>query len=124
MKKIIACSMLALLTGCTINPADLRKQKPNLELTSSKTSKQVAICIADKWENTTAVGALSSPPVNMRITSEGYSIIVYNPPNGFGGAAPISIADISDTPSGASSIYYRPSIIGFGRFEDAVKQCQ
>lgn len=123
MKKIIAGSMLAMIAGCT-TPADLRKQKPTLELTSGNTSKQVAICIADHWENTTAVGALSSSPVNMRITTEGYSVIVYGTPSMFGGAAPVSIADITDKPAGSFIFYYRSPVLGFGRFEDVVKKCQ
>ncbi len=69
--SLVVMVLAVLIAGCA-TPIDMRKLTPELDLTSSKTAKAVALCIADRWENTTVME--SSFPISMRPTNEGYTI--------------------------------------------------
>lgn len=67
MKKIIGLSLLVLfVTGCSTTPSAMRTQAPDVIEVSQKNSKDIAICIAEKWEQ--------HGVVNQRETNKGYSL--------------------------------------------------
>lgn len=117
MKKPILGTLLTvtLLAGCA-TPNDLRQKKNALELTSTKSAKPVAMCIADKWENGSSFGVI---PVSMRETEGGYAVaMTCNSDTCF-------LADISSIPPNLSkTVIYTGTVIGFGDYLDRVKSCQ
>ena len=116
MLKLIIVEFVAIfLTGCS-SPGDIRSTSPNLDLVSQKSSKTVAICIADKWENG---GLFATVPVNMRPTTSGYTMSWLN---GMGGVG--LLVDVDDLGTGSKTQYFQGGVIGAGRFEVAVLNCQ
>ena len=110
-----------ILTGCA-TPADLRSNKPDLELSSSKPSKNIAICISEAWSNTIPIMAMSSFPTNMQLRENGYSVSVVVT-NMLGASWPVVIADISDEQNG-SLIRYFQKMPGYGSYKDAMTKCE
>lgn len=117
--SLVVMVLAVLIAGCA-TPIDMRKLTPELDLTSSKTAKAVALCIADRWENTTVME--SSFPISMRPTNEGYTI-----------KATVEdilqqwtrlLADVNDGPNGSTTRYYKNGMLGVGSFDQAVKYCQ
>jgi hypothetical protein len=98
-----------LLVSCA-TPESLRTQKPDLSLTSVKSAKEVATCIADKWEN-------DGINATMRETMVGYTIkFVYEEILYF-------MADVSNSDSGSNTNFY----VGFVAYQskkDIVRDCQ
>jgi hypothetical protein len=94
----IFCLSTVLLAGCA-TPDKMRQSAPYLELTSSNSSKSVAICIANKWENGSSFGTY---PVSMRPTNTGYTISVTNYPTLF--------TDVNDLQAGSTIKFYRDGV--------------
>jgi len=119
MKKPIAFCLVVGLAACA-TPAELRKEKPTLELTSSRSAKLVAICIADRWED---AGPFGNPlPIRMRPTSDGFTVSVISE---FVGDT-WYLADLSDIPNGSQTKYFRNNsmFLNLSAIENAVKECQ
>lgn len=114
MKSVSIAITAACLFGCS-SPGDLRKASPNLDLTSQKPSKNVATCIADKWEN----GIFGAVPISMRPTPGGYTLSWVNRAGGVG-----LLVDVDDSGAGSKTRYFQGGVIGAGRFEAAVLNCQ
>lgn len=113
---VIGASVIFLI-GCA-SPADLRQRKPTIELESNQPAKKVAICIADRWENSGIFG--SSVPSNMRPTPEGYTLSCRDE---FIGRTML-LVDVNDTSSGSITKYYKSAVLGAGSFDKAVQDCQ
>ncbi len=115
--KILALAMVFSIAvlGCA-TPSELRTRAPSLELKSNFDAKRVAACIADKWEN--ALPLLGTQPVNLKITSTGYSVA-------HGVEETIHLVDISDSPTGGSNTtYYKNRSSLIERFDPGVVDCQ
>jgi len=114
-KPLLLFFSTVLLTACA-TPEQMRQQTPFLSLKSSKSAKDVAICISSKWEN---LGIFRmSVPVNMRPTETGYVIsISFTPTTDY-------LIDVTNTASGSQSKYYK-RVNSYGEsFDNAVKDCQ
>lgn len=116
-KYLLPCAATILLLGCA-TPADLRTRAPALELTSSRPAKPVAICIADRWENLGIFGG--TIPVNMRPTTNGYTVSWRNEAWGHTGL----LADINDVEAGSTTRYFKNAVLGEKSFDNAVVECQ
>ncbi|MBA6392417.1 hypothetical protein H4J38_16740 [Colwellia sp. BRX10-3] len=66
MKKVLSTLTVLLLAGCSTNPNSMRSNSPDVIHSSVKSSKEIAICIADKWE--------TFGVVNQREISGGFSL--------------------------------------------------
>lgn len=75
MKKWIVLSVILGIGGCSMTPQKLRTTEPAFIVKSSHTSEQVAMCISNKWENTTVIG--SSPIVSNKKTQTGYTVQLF-----------------------------------------------
>lgn len=110
-----------LLFGCA-SPAEMRARAPLLELSSIRPSKPVAVCIADRWENTTYMNG-PGLPITMRETTEGYTVIgiMQSMVQTWTGL----LADINNSPSGSTTRYYKSAgMLSSGSFDNVVKECQ
>lgn len=133
MKIFIALAAVATLSACASIPADLRKQIPRLELTSSRFAKAVALCIANRWENIDRIigpGITSSTyplPLTMRPITDGYMVSIE-------GLGTRGLADVKNTENGSRTQYFDeiservlnekvPKATNRA-IEDAVKECQ
>jgi hypothetical protein len=95
----------------------MRTKGPALEVKSIHPAKQVAACIANRWENSGVFG--TTVPVTMRQAEEGYTVSSYNASWG----KTDLLADVNDVAGGSITRYYK-SIGATERFENAVKECQ
>lgn len=100
------------------SPGTIRKEKPDYELTSGKSSKEIAVCIADLWENSGWFGS-GLQPVLMRPTDKGHTV---SKNNHTGGIA--FLVDIDDTSTGSTTKLYKGGVIGYGKYLEAVRSCQ
>ncbi len=116
--QIVATTIAAFaVTGCS-TPATLRNSTPDIELSSVRMAKDVAICITDRWEN--GAGSLGATvPVNMRESARGYTVLWLN---GTGGAG--MLADVDSAGAGSRTRYYRGGVLGAGTFESSLRDCQ
>lgn len=121
MRRITTIIVAITLCACA-TPNDRRRGLPDINEQSSRPSKDVAICIADKWENTKPFLTFSSPPVNTSMKANGYSIIVMGR-NGFGEQNTLVLADIIDYQQGSFVKYYKMGGGGFGDYDEAVRSC-
>ena len=114
-----AALVAIVLSGCAAKPIELRQKPPEVKLASSKSSKQIAACIVEKWQHVPFTGTLIS-----RTTAKGYTVI--QNANGGVGAVPAFISDINDTPTGSETIFYayQPSGNSSSYFQDSVRECQ
>ncbi|WP_290705328.1 hypothetical protein [Amphritea sp.] len=118
IKIFTICVVVMSMYGCA-TPADLRKQPPEMDLSSSYPAKKVAVCIADIWESS---GALSSTvPISMRPTTDGYSVMYQNTMSGI---SSMMIVDVHDTKTGSRTSYRAINVLGDGPFKQAVTECQ
>ena len=122
MNRFVIALLVLIASACT-TPAERRAQSPNLDLTSSKPAKDVAICIAEKWQNTRPFMTLSSPPVNTNMRVNGFSVTVTDT-NRMGSTNTIALADITETQNTSGTKYYKMAGGGFGDYDEAVKLCQ
>lgn len=114
--RLVSLISIILLTSCA-SPGDMRKEKADLQFTSQKSAKFIAVCIADNWENGGLFG--NTVPVNMRPTTTGYTLSWIN---GMGGTG--LLVDVDDTQLGSKTNYFRGGVIGAGKFEEALNSCQ
>lgn len=98
-------------------PQKLRNSEPKFEISSDKSSEQLAMCISEGWENTNVLGG--SPVVNYRLTSYGNTVSLV-----IGGSIS-HLADIKSTPKGSTvSVYSDVPVIGMDLSLTVVLNCQ
>lgn len=97
MRYAIALSTVAGLCACAATPAELRSGSPALELTSSLSPKDVALCIADHWEG--VAGPWSALPVTMRPIQDGYMVSVSS-------LGMESLVDVKSVSTGSKTGYF------------------
>ena len=113
--SVTSLFFVAFIAGCA-TPAELREKGPAYVLTSKLTAKQVAACIATKWES--ASPFFGTQPVNMKIQKDGYSVALGNEGTMF-------LVDVKELSSGGSStafFKYRDPPLKI--FEPHVTSCQ
>jgi hypothetical protein len=99
--KSYACAMFLLLTAAACaSPGELRMKSPSFEGASSKSSKAVAGCIADRWE-----GGGHRPEISARPTARGYSLSAASD-LGMYGKDTSFVIDVEDTKDGSSTRFY------------------
>ena len=108
----------SLLIAACATPSEMRAQKPALVQQSTEGAKTVAVCIANAWENSGFAG--STPAVNMRPTTTGYTVSLLDV--GFGRTQ--LLADIDESLKGSTTRYFKHLIIGEAAFDAAVVSCQ
>jgi hypothetical protein len=115
LKKFQTVSIVSCLfvMGCA-TPQSLRQEITPSAYTSSRGSKEVAICIADGFE----AGGYAAP-VNMRPTREGYALTVAT-----GSSAAGVLVDVLDVPSGSKTNYYVGPMIVTPGMSKTVSECQ
>lgn len=121
-KKFLLQVFVLIIAGCA-TPADRRSNPPDIVTFSKKSAKEVAICIADIWENTKPFMQFSSPQVNTSLKLNGYSIIVTNI-GGFGNTLTIALADVTENQLESITKYYKMDFAGAGNYDQAVNECQ
>lgn len=105
MEKVYLCVAITFLLGGCASSSNLREQAPTLQLTSSNTAKDVALCLSEKWEKLLGYNThLSVLP-----RRNGSSLEIRGE---FGTVGTIIVADISDSVGGGSetSVYTYPYI--------------
>lgn len=112
-----SCIAAMLLVGCA-TPVEMRARAPALNLISSRPAKAVAICIADRWENSSVLG--NTIPINMRPTANGYTVSWRHEGWGHTGL----LADVDDAAVGSTTRYFKNAVLGEEIFDNAVKECQ
>jgi hypothetical protein len=122
MKLLFTLLVAIVLTGCA-TPSDRRSNPPDIDTSSKKSAKDVALCISEKWESTKPFMAFSSPQVNTSIRANGYSITATDI-NGMGSTWTITLADVTEVNSESATKYYKMGGGGFGDYDKAVKECQ
>lgn len=121
------------IAGCA-TPDELRAKPAALELASNRSAKDVALCIADAWSNSTLGGRALD--VAMRATPTGYTIAWLPGPQ----AVTSAFADVDEAPAGSrsrlyeswpqsaaqrNSHYAQPAQDGYAEvFEKTVQDCQ
>ena len=98
MKKVIPLCTVLSLSACIPPTASLRAKPPALDLTSSLSAKQVALCIADHWENAPYHGR-ETLPLTMRPTADGYVVTM----TGYGARF---LAEVKHIPNGSRTQYF------------------
>ncbi|MGV8921278.1 MAG: hypothetical protein ACOH2R_26465 [Pseudomonas sp.] len=116
MKKFIPIFLVYFLFGCA-TPNEMREGPPTLKLSSTKSSKTVALCVTTHWENAGFGGTLN---VNFRPTGTGFTVAVRNESIG----STQFLADIYDTETGSTTHYFKGAAWGAGAFDTAIKECQ
>jgi len=119
LKPVVALLLISSLIGCSsLTPRDLRGNTPDAVHSSVKQPKQVALCIADIWENTNLFGG--SVGVNMRETATGYTVSMSYSGNLH------YLVDISKTSTGSVTKLFTGKIISFGENKSVseVTNCQ
>jgi len=48
---LLSISTVLFIVGCSTNPNSMRSNSPDVVHSSVKTPKEIALCVADKWEN-------------------------------------------------------------------------
>jgi uncharacterized protein YcsI (UPF0317 family) len=106
---LILCATAVSVLGCA-NPAERRAGTADLEVKSVRSAKDMAMCIAEKWE----VGPLGgSWAIAMRPIPNGYTVSLAQASNIF--------ADVKETPDGSfTRMFGDPFSEGF---QNDVKKC-
>ena len=111
-----AVVLVAGLCACA-TPDEMRHGKPFVELTSVRQAKDVALCIAKRWENS---GYGGTPSVTFRPSETGYIVAVRNE---WIGSTQL-LVDIDDAAAGSSTRYFKGAVVAEGAFDTAVTECQ
>lgn len=109
---------LAMLLISCATPGEMRSTTAAGVYESKRSAKEVAICIADRWENSGWFN--TTVPVNMRPTKTGYTASLRN--DGLGHTQ--LLVDVEDVGSGSKTKYFKNLVIGEGTFDLAVTNCQ
>lgn len=112
--KCVAAVAVACLVGCA-TPNDLRQGTPDLEISSQKPAKLVAMCIADKWEHGSILGTV---PVSMRETPSGYMVMILC------GGNNCVLADILNGTDDRSKTKVYLRAFGAGGYLSDARECQ
>lgn len=72
-RRLIVVVSIFLLSACSTTPQAMRQDAPIVVHTSNKDPKAIAICIANKWENTRVLGG--GLDVDFRPTENGYTVM-------------------------------------------------
>ena len=107
---------LACLVGCA-TPEEMRSQPPVFEVQSPLPSKTIAICIANKWENSGFLGL--TVPVHMRQITNGYMVSIRDAYN-----TTFVFVDIEDFGTGSKTRFYRNRNYGLTDYVELTKACQ
>jgi hypothetical protein len=118
-----AALVAIVLIGCATKPNELHQKPTEIKFVSSKSSKEIAECIADKWQNAPFMSLITGT-LTSRTTPKGYTVIQ----NANGGlvADPEFFSDITDTPTGSETIFYttHPNEVDYSYYQYTVKECQ
>lgn len=114
MKTIIVALTLVLAACAT--PNDLRKTTPDLKVESDRDAKSIAMCIANGWENTRAIGGAS--PVTLRETPKGYMVYIL-----CAGSNACLLADVKSLSAQRSMVIVYSQALLTTRFIDLAKEC-
>ena len=95
----------------------MRQRKPFIETTSARQSRDVALCITKRWENS---GYGGTPTVTFRPSETGYVVAVRNEWQGITQL----LADIDDMTSGSRTRYFKGAVLAEGAFDKAIAECQ
>jgi hypothetical protein len=106
-----------LVAGCA-TPADMRARKPDFEAHSNRSAKEIAICVADRWENSGPFGG--SIPVTLRPTETGFTVSWRNEVLGHTGM----LVDIDEVSSGTRTRFFKSAVLGEEKYLVAVQECQ
>ena len=114
MKTIALLTVISLLVGCSAIPNLMRARAPDMVHTSSKTPREISICIAKKWENYAMV--------NQSETENGYSLTATSNADG----SLENLVDIeNDQQYTVTKVYkFMYKSIGPNPFFTAVASCQ
>jgi hypothetical protein len=116
MNRVFLVLVATFLFGCT-TPSQMREAAPVAQFSSAKTAKSVALCVVNHWENS---GIGGTPSVTFRPTETGFTVAVRNEMIG----STQLLADISDSPAGSTTRYFKGAVLGEGAFDAGVKACQ
>jgi hypothetical protein len=118
-----AALVAIVLIGCATKPKELQQKPPEIKFVSLKSSKQIAECIADKWQNAPFTSLITGT-LTSRTTPRGYTVI--QNANGGLGADPAFVSDINDIPTGTVTFFYtyHPFENSTSYYQDSVKGCQ
>lgn len=95
-----------MLSACSTTPQAMRTDAPIVVHTSNKDPKAIAICIADKWENTRVLGG--GLDVDFRPTEKGYTVM-----KKLSGKLHY-LADIESTQQGSLTKLYKFMVMSLG----------
>jgi hypothetical protein len=109
--KLLSISLL-LVVGCSTNPNSMRSNSPDVQHSSVKSPKEIALCVADKWETLSVV--------NQREISNGYSLTA-----SLNGKLHY-LADIKSTGKATTTKAYKfmSMSVGTNPYFSAVSDCQ
>lgn len=116
MTRFAAVLAIFMLFGCS-TPNQMREAAPAADFSSAKAAKTVALCVAQRWENS---GIGGTPSVTFRPTESGFMVAIRNEAIG----SIQLLADIDDSPTGSRTRYFKGAVLGEGAFDAAVKDCQ
>ena len=113
----VALAGLVGLAGCA-TPSAMRSSTAAIDMTSKRPAKDVAICVADRWENVGLLGTTTA--VSMRPTRTGYTVAFRNEQTGHTQL----LTDVDETAEGSRTRYFKNFVLGEGGFDKAVQECQ
>jgi len=118
-----AALVAIVLTGCATKPNGAHQKPTEIKFVSSKSSREIAKCIAGKWQNAPFMSLITGT-LTSRTTAKGYTVIQ----NANGGlvADPEFFSDITDTTTGSETIFYttHPNEVDYSYYQYTVKECQ
>ena len=118
---LIASLATALMAVACVSPTSLREKASYLDLQSARSAADVAVCITEGWEN---AGLFGLPlPIVSRTNPMGFTVF-YQPQNLLGQTTVPNLADVSTTPGGYRTVYYKYPVVDEARFDSVVKSCQ
>lgn len=92
----------AFVVGACATPDDMRAREPTAKVANKRPAAEVATCIADRWDNTTVLGApVAAFGLRLRPTAAGHIITVVN---GHGGI--VYMADVLARSAGSETNFY------------------
>lgn len=100
LRFLTVIGLASLVASCS-TPGEVRAKPPSLEVASQKSTKDVAGCIGDKWEQ---VGRGTS--LSFRPTRSGYSLVAEDNMIGFYGKDTAFVVDVDETKHGSASRLY------------------
>jgi hypothetical protein len=115
--SVTSLFFVAFIGGCA-TPAELREKGPVYVLTSKLTAKQVAACIASKWESASPL--FGTQPVNMKIQKDGYSVALGNEGTMF----LVDVKELLGPGGGSSTAFFKYRDPPVKIFEPHVTSCQ